>query len=1340
MKTLGKWLLRGMIALLVMLAILVVGLYAIRTWLLPDLTVLQPRIEAKLTETLKQPVRLEGLSAAWNWASLDLKLGQLAIGPVGAPVVQASGAKTTLSAYPLLWGSVQTQNLSLERLTIVATQSGTVEKPQWLLAGIDPAAPSDGAALRWALSQPRIAIAALNLSANDVAAHWIPEKSVTVAFENVLLTNAGRDHTLALRFARDYTDVRLGKGLTFEANFSHGLLGDIAQPKQWTGSATLNVQQAHLARSSAWLLPVLGDTKSKRNPQTQAWLSWAKQAIPQATALAKTTVTFKQGVLAASGTTTVQGLAAPANAAFAPFTWSWAPNVVTRSNTFQISSPKLALSPLATLMANMPLPATASRALAQAQVQGVLSDLTAKFVVDTKGFQSAKVAAQAAQLGLQSFNWDGDKGLVTIPTIQGITGAFTISHTPAVTDTRITLNSTQAKADLPRLLEPSNIDFESLTGSVDVSLKAQAVAVTLNRVRFKNPDLDGELSGLYTVATQRSVDDKTLGVAQFTGAFARADLAQLHRYMPLSLSANARDWLRHTLAKGQATDLRFTVNGDLSRFPFLSDVAQAGERFDLQAHIDRAQLNFNPLVNTEGALVSRSWPLINDVSGELSLRGLSLTLQNMEGALAAPATEAAPIAIRVPQLTIGSLTQPVVVFQVRTDAPAATVLNLVRNTPLSESLGDQLAVLKVAGTVNVDANLILDIGMPDNNQAQGTFKVQNGSVQISPDLPPLEQMNATLAFKQSSLRVEQASAQWLGGSVQASGGIDTKDPSQTLKVQGTAQLAAIKQYSPNAMAQALLQHATGAVDYSLNLNVKPEGLAWQVLADLNDTALQWPGLLDKAAGVPLPFSLTRKPTVRSANVNTGQYAVITQDAWEATLGATVLGPFKGSIERQLDGTQWRMLRGAVALGEQAELNAPEQGLGVHIVTGKVNLDALRKEIEALPWRALPIEASPAKTAAVVSTPLPWMPSVVALQVDDLTVANRRFYNIVGAAVRSGDRGESWNANLVAKGINGYLNWTDLSSTQGLGGGQLVAKLSELSIPASEVKNTSKELLNLSPQQVPSIDLSIDALTIGDKALGALALKANNLVDRSERLGWDIESVSVTLPHATLKGKGAWTQSATTPLGEVKLQLDLTTDSLGDTLDGLGFGKLIAGAAGTVKGDVAWSGSPFNLDLASLSGALQADLSKGQFLKVDPGAGRLVGLFSLQNLPRRLTLDFKDTFGTGFAFDEVKASAVIQNGILKTDDFLMGSSVAKVSAAGEVNLEQETQALVFTVKPEINAGSVSLLYMIINPPLGLATLAAQWLLKEPLSKAFTVEYGISGSWDKPEVKQLKREFR
>jgi uncharacterized protein YhdP len=296
-------------------------------------------------------------------------------------------------------------------------------------------------------------------------------------------------------------------------------------------------------------------------------------------------------------------------------------------------------------------------------------------------------------------------------------------------------------------------------------------------------------------------------------------------------------------------------------------------------------------------------------------------------------------------------------------------------------------------------------------------------------------------------------------------------------------------------------------------------------------------------------------------------------------------------------------------------------------------------------------------------------------------------------------------------------------------------------------NNKQALLELSPEQVPSVDLTIDKLTLGKTFLGSIALKAKNInaVNMTEppaqiqqrRMGWDIETLNIQRPHLQLQGKGLWKQSTEYPIGHVALDFSLKTDSFGDTLADLDHDKVIAGAAGELKGNVAWRGTPFGFDIANLSGKITGRFEKGRFLKIDPGAGRVVGLFSLQNLPRRLTLDFKDTFGEGFAFDNVVVAANVQNGQLALDNFVMNSAVAKVTATGGISLTAETQALRFKVKPEINAGSASLLYMLINPVVGLSTLAAQWLFKEPLSDSLTMMYDITGSWAKPEVNPVKR---
>ena len=71
------------------------------------------------------------------------------------------------------------------------------------------------------------------------------------------------------------------------------------------------------------------------------------------------------------------------------------------------------------------------------------------------------------------------------------------------------------------------------------------------------------------------------------------------------------------------------------------------------------------------------------------------------------------------------------------------------------------------------------------------------------------------------------------------------------------------------------------------------------------------------------------------------------------------------------------------------------------------------------------------------------------------------------------------------------------------------------------------------------------------------------------------------------------------------------------------------------GRLEWRGAPLSPHYPSMQGQLHVDVGAGQFLKADPGAAKLLGVLSLQSLPRRLTLDFRDLFSAGFAFDFVR---------------------------------------------------------------------------------------------------------
>ena len=193
---------------------------------------------------------------------------------------------------------------------------------------------------------------------------------------------------------------------------------------------------------------------------------------------------------------------------------------------------------------------------------------------------------------------------------------------------------------------------------------------------------------------------------------------------------------------------------------------------------------------------------------------------------------------------------------------------------------------------------------------------------------------------------------------------------------------------------------------------------------------------------------------------------------------------------------------------------------------------------------------------------------------------------------------------------------------------------------------------------------------------------------------------------------------------------------GGLLTRLAMPGLLRAGKGRLEGQVRWAGSPLDIDYPSLGGKLNVDIQTGQFLKADPGLAKLMGVLSLQSLPRRLTLDFRDVFSEGFAFDSVRGDIQIDQGVANTGNFQMKGVSAAVLMSGQADLARETQDLHVVVVPEINAGTASLIATWINPTVGLGTFLAQLILRGPAIAAATQEFQITGSWSDPQMRKIE----
>jgi uncharacterized protein YhdP len=308
--------------------------------------------------------------------------------------------------------------------------------------------------------------------------------------------------------------------------------------------------------------------------------------------------------------------------------------------------------------------------------------------------------------------------------------------------------------------------------------------------------------------------------------------------------------------------------------------------------------------------------------------------------------------------------------------------------------------------------------------------------------------------------------------------------------------------------------------------------------------------------------------------------------------------------------------------------------------------------------------------------------------------------------------------------------------------------------ASQVES----LLDQQPESLPGLDIVVDDFELKGRKLGHLEIDAVNrgpaIVAREGGVReWRLNKLNISVPEAEFTATGNWVALNAQPGPRVaakapgaaavperrrtvmNFKLDIT-DS-GQLLARFGMKDVVRRGRGRMEGQVAWVGSPLSLDYPSLTGNFYINVEAGQFLKADPGLAKLLGVLSLQSLPRRLALDFRDVFTEGFVFDFLRGDITIQQGIAATNNLQMKGVNAAVLMEGRADIARETQDIKVVVVPEINAGTASLVATMINPAIGLGSFLAQLFLRQPLMRAATQEFHVDGTWADPRVVRVSR---
>lgn len=295
---------------------------------------------------------------------------------------------------------------------------------------------------------------------------------------------------------------------------------------------------------------------------------------------------------------------------------------------------------------------------------------------------------------------------------------------------------------------------------------------------------------------------------------------------------------------------------------------------------------------------------------------------------------------------------------------------------------------------------------------------------------------------------------------------------------------------------------------------------------------------------------------------------------------------------------------------------------------------------------------------------------------------------------------------------------------------VVLNLDKLEILADD-SNSDDGVETTSPKNLPRFEGIIKKLSWDNTFLGRLDFKVSK-----KYYGLRFDEIILSARNMKLFAHGGWQYSR----GQHKTNMSVTLSSnnFGEMLTDLGFAAIIdKGVAKTVS-NINWQSSPARFSLAKLNGTIQLNIKDGNIKEVDAEAGRLLGLFSLSALPRKLFGDFKGTFKSGFSFDSANGEITLEDGDAYVEDFEISSTVAEIFVSGRTGLVDRDYENVVEVIPEVGEGLAGITALLVNLPAGIGLWLVDKITGEQFNEASTRTYEISGTWDKPEIQKLEDE--
>jgi uncharacterized protein (TIGR02099 family) len=732
-------------------------------------------------------------------------------------------------------------------------------------------------------------------------------------------------------------------------------------------------------------------------------------------------------------------------------------------------------------------------------------------------------------------------------------------------------------------------------------------------------------------------------------------------------------WLDDALIKGDVLNGRIVMAGDLDDWPFRNKEGV----FDARARIRNAQVKFHP-----------EWPVAQPLDIDVAFDGPGMSIVGT-GVL---------MNNKISKVTgdIEDFSAPLLKLDILTNTRAEALRSLVLASPMQKKYGEHVR----AGTANGLADVFLNLQIPlkkelGETKMTGTLDLRNAALSDSRWNIAFSRVAGRTRFDQTGFATENLEVLF-----------DKRPAVFNLSVgsfTNDSKLAAIAALDGNLASQSLLSryenvawlkpYLEGSSNWSVRVNIpnavngKTPASQLSLSSDLIGTEIDLPAPLNKISSQSVPLQINS--------------AIPLEQGFIVLRYGNVLHMRAAQKANQ-------PMNGLLQFGAEAGTMLPAKGLAAR---GKVG------QLDAAGWMAF---ASGGAGASGLNE--------VNLIAEKLLFLDQPFANskLLLNKTNTGTR-----LQIDGTGIEGSVDIAEDAKNGVLGRFSKLHMQGAVTPPATAPIAATKIAVETDPSKVPSLNFSIEDLRVGASQLGKTDLQTTQTAN-----GMRIDRFITKSKHFSINASGDWMKTGAGSRSNMKL--DFTTDSLGKMMDGLGFVGMIQNGKTKASLNASWPGSPGAMSLGSLNGNLKVEVGTGRLLDVEPGgSGRILGLISLAEIPRRLTLDFSDFFSKGFSFNTMQGDIAFSDGLATTQNLRINGPAAEIKVSGSADVRKQEYDQKIEVLPKAG-GLLPALGMLTGGPAGAAMgVAAQAVLQKPLKQTARTVYHVTGPWKKPKIEVIEK---